>query len=116
YWKDSPALDFLIKNNHNEMSVTDFVGRKWWQAPESMKELKEFAGKLAKLDLTVLWKEITTADTAEIGHTVKETIPEMTPPNVVHHIKWLDSKRLRRFSQKSREKVTDFNAYPHPFP
>lgn len=114
-WPNSPALDFLLKNNPNKLSLDDYKAQHWLQAPGSMDDLSKIATQLEALGLTVLWSDLTSTEAAELGTCVKVTIPEMVPLNVAHKVRWLACPRLN-INKKESIRASDFNPYPHPFP
>lgn len=114
-WPNSPALDFLLKDNRNEVSLQEYKNRKWLQAPASIGELANVARILEDIGLTILWSDLTSTEASELGVCVKVTVPEMVPLIVAHKVRWLASPRLRNDGPSER-RAKDFNHEAHPFP
>lgn len=114
-WPNSPALNFLMKENQNELSLAEYKNRKWLKAPSSMEELAGIAKTLEEIGLTVLWSDLTSSEASELGVCVKVTVPEMVPLIVAHKVRWLACPRLRN-DTASKRLAKDFNSDAHPFP
>lgn len=114
-WPGSPGLDFLLKDNKNEVTLADFKRKQWLQGPDSMDDLGTIANQLEAIGLTVLWSDLTSTEAAELGTCVKVTIPQMVPLSVAQKVRWLACPRLNVNKQESLNS-SDFNLYPHPFP
>ena len=114
-WPSSPALDFLLQDNSNEISLKEYKSREWLAAPSTMDDLAKIAERLEENGLTVLWSDLTSTEASEFGVCVKVTVPEMVPLIVAHKVRWLASPRLRQDAAGTR-KAKDFNPDAHPFP
>lgn len=114
-WPNSPALDFLLKDNNNEISLSEYRSREWLPEPTSMDDLAKIAKRLEEYGLTVLWSDLTSSEASELGVCVKVTVPEMVPLIVAHKVRWLATPRLSKDPPSTRS-ARDFNSDAHPFP
>ncbi|MFD3930050.1 YcaO-like family protein [Streptomyces sp. NPDC058614] len=110
-WRDSPAISFVW--NAPCISLGNFAAQFDEWIPRSDIEFQDFTKRLwVDLRLTVLRKELTTADIGAYGHVMKIVVPEMLPLSQDHNARWLETERLKR---RMRDASTEINEFPHPF-
>jgi ribosomal protein S12 methylthiotransferase accessory factor len=109
-WRKTPALDFLLERGRS-VSYDEFAERDWWAAPEGPGNLDTIAKRLASIDLTGLWIDLTTPEVAEFGSVARVCVPEMLPLSQDHNVRWLGTPRLL----KRMRRGVSLNPYPHPF-
>ena len=108
-WKDTPAFDFLLNSNLNEVSLheVEHTGDYLTQ-PNTMDDLVDIASIFKNKGFDIYYKDITVPEVKEYGHVMKVVIPQMIPLSQAYACRWLSPFQ-------AAYEAGQLNPYPHPF-
>lgn len=114
-----PALDFLRSEDNPVISISDIKNQSTFDPATNVEKLVSI---ITGSGCTVIRKNVTTSDVAQLGVSVAKTmVPEMQPLEGDHTHRFFGGRRLYDVPVKMGYRaqpsaVEEFNPYPHPLP